>query len=294
MTAETVKFLSSLSVLWRKSCDRLAMSCHFLILLKNSIRLQGRDSEAASLPPIHQQTTSTTCSVTKAKATFSSWETSENEQVLSWTNRKRQFFIRNYTDIKCLKKKSNSFILINVFKKGHVIPLNSSLHRWLLLKRSFGCNNDASNLMWTDELHENINMQMSKKSQESTSEENVAQLTAGVCNSCIVGPTSSLRSAGFWSERRSSPRRFPSPPWAPRTCRPRRGRRPTSAARCPASQWPGVKTGRKQENNRHHASGTFWNTTPVKTAGVRTSCFWLSQRARLHRQGGPKRPKLCN
>lgn len=42
MTAETVKFLSSLSVLWRKSCARLAMSCHFFILLKNSIRLQGQ------------------------------------------------------------------------------------------------------------------------------------------------------------------------------------------------------------------------------------------------------------
>lgn len=41
-TAETVKFLSSLSVLRRKSCDRPAMSCHFLILLKNSIRLQDR------------------------------------------------------------------------------------------------------------------------------------------------------------------------------------------------------------------------------------------------------------
>lgn len=41
MTAETVKFLSSLSVLWRKSCARLVMSCHFFILLKNSIRLQG-------------------------------------------------------------------------------------------------------------------------------------------------------------------------------------------------------------------------------------------------------------
>lgn len=41
-TAETVKFRSSLSVLRRKSCDRPAMSCHFLILLKNSIRLKDR------------------------------------------------------------------------------------------------------------------------------------------------------------------------------------------------------------------------------------------------------------
>lgn len=41
-TAETVKFLSSLSVLRRKSSDRPAMSCHFLILLKNSIKLQDR------------------------------------------------------------------------------------------------------------------------------------------------------------------------------------------------------------------------------------------------------------
>lgn len=39
ITAETVKFLSSLLVLWRNSCGRLAMSCHFFILLKNSIRL---------------------------------------------------------------------------------------------------------------------------------------------------------------------------------------------------------------------------------------------------------------
>lgn len=44
-TAETVKFLSSLSVLRRKSCDRPAMSCHFLILLKNSIRLRGQETE---------------------------------------------------------------------------------------------------------------------------------------------------------------------------------------------------------------------------------------------------------
>lgn len=50
---------------------------------------------------------STTCSVTEAKATVSSRETSENQQVLSRTNRKRQFFIRNCTDshIKCQKKK---------------------------------------------------------------------------------------------------------------------------------------------------------------------------------------------
>lgn len=41
MTAVTVKFLSSFSVLCRNSFDKLAMSCHFFILLKNSIKLGG-------------------------------------------------------------------------------------------------------------------------------------------------------------------------------------------------------------------------------------------------------------
>lgn len=49
------------------------------------------------------------------------------------------------------------------------------------------------------------------------------------------GPTSSLSSGGFWSERRSSPQRCLFPPSARRTCRPRTERRPTSAARCPAA-----------------------------------------------------------
>lgn len=48
------------------------------------------------------------------------------------------------------------------------------------------------------------------------------------------GPTSSLSSAGFWSERRSSPRRYLFPQSAPRTCRPRTEHRPASAAHCPA------------------------------------------------------------
>lgn len=41
MTAVTVKFLSSFSVLCRNSFGRLAISCHFFILLKNSIKLGG-------------------------------------------------------------------------------------------------------------------------------------------------------------------------------------------------------------------------------------------------------------
>lgn len=40
MTDVTVKFLSSFSVLCWNSLGRLAMSCHFFILLKNSIRLK--------------------------------------------------------------------------------------------------------------------------------------------------------------------------------------------------------------------------------------------------------------
>lgn len=54
ITAETVKFLSSLLVLWRNSCGRLAMSCHFFILLKNSIRL-GQWSNRSS--KVHQSHT---------------------------------------------------------------------------------------------------------------------------------------------------------------------------------------------------------------------------------------------
>lgn len=50
MTADTVKFLSSLSVLWRKSWVRLAMSCHFFILLKNSMRLQEDDRDRFTAP----------------------------------------------------------------------------------------------------------------------------------------------------------------------------------------------------------------------------------------------------
>lgn len=41
MTAVTVKFLSSFSVLCRNSFGRLAISCQFFILLKNSIKLGG-------------------------------------------------------------------------------------------------------------------------------------------------------------------------------------------------------------------------------------------------------------
>lgn len=41
MTAVTVKFLSSFSVLCRNSFGTLAISCHFFILLKNSIKLGG-------------------------------------------------------------------------------------------------------------------------------------------------------------------------------------------------------------------------------------------------------------
>lgn len=65
------------------------------------------------------------------------------------------------------------------------------------------------------------------------------QVSAQVC--C----TSSRRTAGSWLERRSSPPRSPSPPWAPRTCRPRRGRRPASVARCPA---PEQRPGRQGES----------------------------------------------
>ena len=39
ITAETVKFLSNLSVRSMKCGGRLAMSSHFFILLKNSIKL---------------------------------------------------------------------------------------------------------------------------------------------------------------------------------------------------------------------------------------------------------------
>lgn len=41
ITVETAKFLSNLSTLSRNSCDRLAMSDHFFILLKNCIRLKA-------------------------------------------------------------------------------------------------------------------------------------------------------------------------------------------------------------------------------------------------------------
>lgn len=57
--------------------------------------------------------------------------------------------------------------------------------------------------------------------------------------------TSSRRTAGSWSEIRSSPPRCPSPPWAQTTCRPRRGRRPASVARCPA---PEQRPGRQAES----------------------------------------------
>lgn len=104
----------------------------------------------------------------------------------------------------------------------------------------------------------------SKDHGEVKSEETVGPADGRSATGALWGPTSSPRSAGSWSERRSCPRRFPSPPWAPRTCRPRRGRRPTSAARCPASQSPGggVKTGGKRENSRHHVSLSFSNATP--------------------------------
>lgn len=42
ITVETAKFLSNLSTLSRNSCERLAMSAHFFILLKNWIKLRRK------------------------------------------------------------------------------------------------------------------------------------------------------------------------------------------------------------------------------------------------------------
>ena len=81
VTIDTAKLRSSLSILSRNSCGKLAMSAHFFIFLKNSIRLTHHNNAL---------TFSNTAFVTKETTTIIIHSSQNNNQPMCLTNTQNQ------------------------------------------------------------------------------------------------------------------------------------------------------------------------------------------------------------